>query len=1248
MAKQNKGRKLFATTASAALVASAIVPVASAAQLNDFNTVPSWAKDAVQYLADNNILQGDEKGNFNPNGTLTRAQAAEVLYKALGLEATGTEDFKDVTNTNWYYKAVLATSPELFEGFGDGNFKPNQKLTRAQAAKVLVIAYDLKGEADVSNFTDAAKVPAWAADYFSTAVANGVINGKGSRLAPSDDISRAEFATMVKRAIDADTVNADVASVKAINATTVEVDFKENIEDIDALDFAIEGLEVKNAVVKQTDASVAVLTTSTQEGGKEYTVTNDGKTLGKFKGVSAVLPTAVSFVNKSVQGIYGQEVTVSAQVTVAEGQSKAGIPVTFNIDSNADNATGSFGKDFVAEAYTNDQGVATYSYTQYNSKRTEDTVTAYATGKANARGTAQVYWADVARLAVKDVTEGSTIANSNTKVYQVTSKENAGEYVAVTFKENLNVAPDKVVKGVKFTDANVYSVSSTGALTQISNGVPFEVTTGGHQVALVKLNSDGVGNFTLTGADATVTPIVYDHEDSKLNVSALTSTKEELEYDATDLQATASTVTFSVNQNVEIGISSKGVQKAAARNANNGTGIGGREYTVTLKDKNGKVAGEGTTAYIYFDKASTGNSNSSNHNVTLTKVVDGKETTTHNVVRADSNNISDAIPVTVDKNGQATFVIRGAVNDYATPIAVYNNGNDTAKIDSSDAKATGEIVYFGDATVGASKLKITSVETGKEVTSITGNDVAKVEYIAVDQNGFPYYNSTTDDFISTLSFTEAFANYTVSATAGGAELPVISGENNRKTYRVTATNGKVTVYVSSSKGTVDFTATTTDNVLEAKSGSITFNTLADNATLTGAVHAVNTTDNKVTLLVKGQLVELSYKDADLFYKGSSIGVDEAYFEGKLKVGAQVAYNKATDSSKAKFNILEDAASLADYANRVNYANSATEVEGILATAGLTPTFDNLTTTQKRAVATDVFNGIGAGYTEISLRNAYQTSYADEVAAAIDAVEAAALAAVPTKLAEVPGLDLSEYDALTDSTEIAAVNTAIEAGTYADLQALQNGLTAAIRAAKASSTFAELNETTAATSNEDVLAALEGISGVNLTALKATSPRVQGKVLESIAAEADKAYAAPSEVNAAIRGYLETAAITDDISVGIESITYASVDDTDTLTFVFSDELDLPATLATADVTALGITFADGNTLGTGATATYDAATDTLEITLGADHDIVAGTSVVTDIQVNDIYGVALNLSAVKPSDDSNITDPDDLEVQSSL
>nr|WP_054550661.1 S-layer homology domain-containing protein [Lysinibacillus sphaericus] len=281
MTKQNKGRKFFASTATAALVASAIVPVASAAEFQDAASISSWAKEAVQFLTDKGYIQGDEKGNFNPAGTLTRAEAAEILSKALDLKATGTEDFSDVSENDWFYNAVLATSPELFDGMGNGKFEPKAQLTREQAAKVIVQGYQLTGKADLSQFADASKASKWAVSYLETAVENGVINGKGSLLAPQDKISREEFATMVKRTIDAvQEVTPAVEAVKGLNAKELEVKFNTAVDAKDAAittKYAVEGVAITNAVVSE-DGMTVTLTTD-----KEVKLTNGKVTVKPIK-----------------------------------------------------------------------------------------------------------------------------------------------------------------------------------------------------------------------------------------------------------------------------------------------------------------------------------------------------------------------------------------------------------------------------------------------------------------------------------------------------------------------------------------------------------------------------------------------------------------------------------------------------------------------------------------------------------------------------------------------------------------------------------------------------------------------------------------------------------------------------------------------------------------------------------------------------------------------------------------------------
>lgn len=309
MAKTNKGRKLFATTATAALVASAIVPVASAAEVNDINSVASYAKDAVQDLVDRGVIEGDAKGNFNPRNSVTRAEAATIFAKALDLESTGSINFSDVKSGAWYYDAIAAAvNNGVFQGQGAGKFNPSGNLTRSEAAVIYVNAFGLEGSDDLSSFKDASAVKAWAKEAIQIAVANGVLKGddKGN-LNPNANITKQDFAVMFARAeaavVDpaadlkealetlkttseklAETVTAEnVAAAK-----TAVADAKEAITAVEeALKAAQEAEVVTEEEVKATEEAITAAKAALEKAEKAVASYDESLTTAKVESVSA-------------------------------------------------------------------------------------------------------------------------------------------------------------------------------------------------------------------------------------------------------------------------------------------------------------------------------------------------------------------------------------------------------------------------------------------------------------------------------------------------------------------------------------------------------------------------------------------------------------------------------------------------------------------------------------------------------------------------------------------------------------------------------------------------------------------------------------------------------------------------------------------------------------------------------------------------------------------------------------------------
>ncbi|MGE7922874.1 hypothetical protein ACQKND_06785 [Viridibacillus arvi] len=710
--------------------------------------------------------------------------------------------------------------------------------------------------------------------------ANGIVTYKGVEKLYKDGV-------VVKTVVDA---------AKAINNTTVEVTFAEaqKASDISAGRFAIEGLEITNAAVKQTDDKVIILTTAAQTGGKTYTVALDGVKSRTFKGVSNVQAKAITNLTPSLQGVIGKEVTVKTQVDVEAGQSKAGIAVTFNITNSADTSVGNFGKKITAEAFTDANGVASYSYTQYVAG-TQDTVEVYPTGNASVKDTAAiVYWGNAARLAVSDVTTGTTLANNAKKVYKVVSPENAGGYVNVTFKENVGVTPDKLVRSAEVVDA---SLSSNG---NARNVTPWQVTTGGVQYAQIKLNASGEGTFTVTGSGATVTPIVF--ADGKYTSTTLNSANYTGNYklESTELQAQASAVTFDKIFSQKFNVVAEGKQNAAydkvfTANPSQEYNRGGRDYTVTVTDKDGKIAPAGTKVSIAFKDGDVTLNNVRVNGVTVTST-NQKAVTTATVV---------------GNEGKAVFTVTGSKDAYATPTVFEDNGSkNIAGLDDSDLQTTAETTYFVSEVVNNASLTVNDKDANQTVSA---KDKAKFVYQSVDQNGFNYAPSTPN-YKVTFEVSSTFADAEVFAADGTTSLGFVKAGVTGLTLNVNpATDGSATIYVKSKDGVsaanVKVDASASEVSLPSVVKLVSFTKYAADAIVTGTVSNVDLADKTFTITQGAKTYEYKYSGA-LAYKLHNSDVSLEKFESLL-VGSTVTATKDAND-KYTFNILTEGSSAVAY------------------------------------------------------------------------------------------------------------------------------------------------------------------------------------------------------------------------------------------------------------------------------------------------------------------------------------------------
>ncbi|KJS15187.1 MAG: hypothetical protein VR69_14975 [Peptococcaceae bacterium BRH_c4b] len=190
----------MATVCSAEEKAAQVAAVLDKSPFKDIG-VSNYYYPYAKFLQSQNILSGFPDGTFRPSTDLTRAQVAVTLVKAIGLgeAAAGAGDnrlFSDVAASHWAYRQVqTAANAGLLKGDPGGKFRPDDYITRAEAA-VLLIKYSKEPETEYSP-VNLADVPEayWAHNYIATAV-DGYILGTDAdkKFKPDNPLNRAEWA----------------------------------------------------------------------------------------------------------------------------------------------------------------------------------------------------------------------------------------------------------------------------------------------------------------------------------------------------------------------------------------------------------------------------------------------------------------------------------------------------------------------------------------------------------------------------------------------------------------------------------------------------------------------------------------------------------------------------------------------------------------------------------------------------------------------------------------------------------------------------------------------------------------------------------------------------------------------------------------------------------------------------------------------------------------------------------------------
>ena len=174
-----------------------------------------WAEPQITSWMEQGLIKGYGDGSFRPNHTITRAEFVALVNRSFGLRQAGDVPFHDINETHWAYSDVaIAVQSGYISGYQDGTFGAERKISRQEvaviAAKLLGAASDGSEEADCS---DRGEIAEWAKAAVNLVAARGILTGypEDRTFRPKQPITRAEAVVVLDRVLKARTAVYDKA-----------------------------------------------------------------------------------------------------------------------------------------------------------------------------------------------------------------------------------------------------------------------------------------------------------------------------------------------------------------------------------------------------------------------------------------------------------------------------------------------------------------------------------------------------------------------------------------------------------------------------------------------------------------------------------------------------------------------------------------------------------------------------------------------------------------------------------------------------------------------------------------------------------------------------------------------------------------------------------------------------------------------------------------------------------------------------
>ncbi len=250
-----KSIRNFVKILGAALITgAALTCFAGAAELKDIDN--HWAKEYIEYGVEKGYINGYEDGTFRPNGSVTRAEFSKMINSATKISATKNITFSDVESKSWFYNDIRkAVYAGYVGGYEDGTFRPNNLISRQEAAVILYrISVPTDKRANLNEFGDGDVIASWAKDAVSAVVAKGYISGdENKNFTPTQHLTRAQAAKLICEFVDNENViNGDFTIEARTGKTFAEAIFTDNVicaDDVADTEIFFEGCRILGSLI---------------------------------------------------------------------------------------------------------------------------------------------------------------------------------------------------------------------------------------------------------------------------------------------------------------------------------------------------------------------------------------------------------------------------------------------------------------------------------------------------------------------------------------------------------------------------------------------------------------------------------------------------------------------------------------------------------------------------------------------------------------------------------------------------------------------------------------------------------------------------------------------------------------------------------------------------------------------------------------------------------------------------------------